>query len=219
MGSSIYTGNMLTRLVQNRALSQSAKRCTFKASELQKNLDPAAVTPPPDFHGDEFLGKLQFGSYLTPHMLHIDYENGKWGKPRIEASSNLSLHPASGCLHYGMQAYEGLKAYYQAEKDRYVMFRPDMHGRRFVQSTRAVALPDNFDPSELVELIRELIKVDKEFIPRNPNGALYIRPSHIATTTALGLAAPNDSKIFVMLTAVGPYLIHLNLVTRTVSLR
>lgn len=188
-----------------RVLSSSAVRSTFKASDLKINLDPNAAAPVDNFHSNEFLMDLPFGTYQTPHMLHIDYADGAWGTPRIEASTNLSLPAAAGCLHYGMQVFEGMKAYHQEKHDRFVMFRPDMNAKRFMNSSRAVALPDNFDPDELVECIRQLIKLDSAYIPKNPNGSLYIRPTHIATNSSLGVAAPNKSKIFVMLTPVGPY--------------
>jgi len=189
-----------------RSLHVSGSRLGFKASDLEFNLDPNAATPPANFHSSEFLQDLPFGSFQTPHMLHIDYTSKDgWGKPRIEASKPLTIPCGSGALHYGMQVFEGMKAYHQKEQGRNVMFRPDMNAKRFINSSRAVALPTNFDPNELVECIRQLLLVESAWVPKNDMGSCYIRPTHIATNSSLGVASPDASKIFVMLTPVGPY--------------
>lgn len=192
--------------LSRRALASSATWRNFKASELVMNLDPNPPKVPDDFHSDDFLRDLAFGSMPSPHMLHIDWTaEGGWSKPRIEPFAPMTIPPASGALHYGMQVFEGMKAYYQKEVDRHVMFRPDMNAKRFINSSRAVALPTDFCPDELVECIRQLIKVDKDWIPKNNTGSLYIRPTHIATNSTLGVGTPDASKIFCMLTPVGPY--------------
>lgn len=199
---------MLRRLVVKpaRSLATTTTRQNFKASDLEINIDPNAAPLPDNFHSSEFLQEVPFGSLQTPHTLHIDYTiKDGFGKPRIEASKPLTIPAASGALHYGMQVFEGMKAYYQKDKDRNVMFRPDMNAKRFINSSKAVALPHEFDPNELVECIRKLIAVDSAWIPKNEIGSLYIRPTHIATNSSLGVAAPDASKIFVMLTPVGPY--------------
>jgi branched-chain amino acid aminotransferase len=199
-----------------RRVSKNVTRClaatptfnskNFKASDMIYNVDKDPKPLPDNFHSKEFLQELPFGSMPTPHMLHIDWtaENG-WGKPRIEPFGPMVIPAASGSLHYGMQVFEGMKAYYQKDKDQVVMFRPDMNAKRFVNSSRAVALPTEIDTDELVECIRKLVEVDRAWVPEHESGSLYIRPTHIATNANLGVAPPDSSKIFVMLTPVGPY--------------
>jgi branched-chain amino acid aminotransferase len=196
----------MLRHITKRTFTATAARNSFKASDLELNIDPNAASPPENFHSSEFLQNLPFGAYQTPHMLHIDWTAaGGWGKPRIEASKPLTIPAASGSLHYGMQVFEGMKAYYQEKGNRNVMFRPDMNAKRFINSSQAVALPTDFCPDELVKCIRELLIVDSAFVPKNALGSCYIRPTHIATNSSLGVAPPDSSKIFVMLTPVGPY--------------
>lgn len=184
----------------------TAQRSTFYAHDLEISVNENAPDPPADFHSDQFLADLPFGSLPSPHMLHIDWTaKGGWGKPKIKPSGNIVIPPTSGSLHYGMQVFEGMKAYYQFELDRIVMFRPDMNAKRMINSSRAVALPSDFDPDELVECIKALVDLDRDWVPKNESGSMYIRPTHIATNNNLGVATPDSSKLFVMLTPVGPY--------------
>ena len=149
---------------------------------------------------------LPFGQLPTPHMLHIDWcAKEGWSNPYIEPFANLSIPTASAALHYGLQCFEGMKAYHQEDKDRIAMFRPDMNAKRFQRSSKSIALPGDFDQDELVKCIQKLIDLDRDWVPKNPNGSLYIRPTHIAFNSNLGVAAPDKSKIFVMLCPVGPY--------------
>jgi len=194
----------------NQKLSIKANRFnSFLASDLtiKKHTNPKPL--PQDFHSDKFLAQLPFGALPTPHILQIDWDsNDGWGKPYIEphGEDNMMKIPAgSAALHYGTQCFEGMKAYYQKDFDRIAMFRPDMNAKRFQYSSETIALNRDFDWKELVECIRALIDIDRDWVPKNENGSIYIRPTHIAYNSSLGVAAPNKSKIFVMLTPVGPY--------------
>ena len=42
-------------------------------------------------------------------------------------------------------------------------------------------------------------------MPFKPEHSLYIRPTHIATENALGVRQANFSKLFVIISPVGPY--------------
>lgn len=190
-----------------RALASSLQRHgPLSASNLKitRNQNPPKI--PSDFHSNEFLAQLPFGTMTTPHILEIDWDaDTGYSDPKIVPFDHLKIHPASPCLHYGLQCFEGMKAYYQADTDKIVMFRPDMNARRFSKSSVKIALPGDFDIDELVECIRSLINIDRDWVPKNKNGSLYIRPTHIATNTNLGVSFPNQTKIFVMLSPVGPY--------------
>ena len=52
---------------------------------------------------------LVFGKYFSDHMLTINWtsENG-WEKPRIIPFENLSLAPATSCLHYATEVNENM---------------------------------------------------------------------------------------------------------------
>lgn len=189
-----------------RCLKTAKTVNSFKASEMVYKINKNPTPLPENFHTKEFLHDITFGSLSTPHMLHIDWTaDGGWGKPRIEPFGPMVIPAAAGSLHYGMQVFEGMKAYYQKEKGQIVLFRPDMNAKRLINSSRAVALPTDIDIDELVECIRKLVEIDSAWVPEDDSCSLYIRPTHIATNSHLGVAPTDSSKIFVMLSPVGPY--------------
>ena len=63
----------------------------------------------------------------------------------------------------------------------------------------------NFDNKELVNLIGELVKIDKDWIPSGEGYSLYIRPTVISTHSVLGLTAPDSILLYVICSPVGPY--------------
>ena len=81
---------------------------------------------------------------------------------------------------------------------------------RFRYSSQRLALPD-FCPKELMKCIQELIYLEKGWISDKKGYALYIRPTHIATTVnsikkaLIGVKPTHESKIFVILTPTGSY--------------
>jgi len=178
----------------------------ISSSNLRITINQNATAPPANFHSDEYLSQLAFGTMTTPHILEVDWsaDNG-WDNPKIMPFDDLKIHPAAPCLHYALQCFEGMKAFYQEKDDKVVLFRPDMNAKRFKRSSKKIALPDCFEQEELVKCIQKLVDIDRDWVPRNKNGSLYIRPTHIATNTNLGVSFPNQTKVFVMLSPVGPY--------------
>lgn len=147
---------------------------------------------------------LQFGHTFTDHMLTISWREGRgWGQPRIGQHANLSLSPASKVLHYAQELYEGMKAY-RGVDDKLRLFRPDLNMKRMNQTANRSCLP-NFDPDQLLECIRKLILLDKDWVPKSPNSSLYIRPTMIGTEPTLGLGPANQATLFVILSPVGSY--------------
>lgn len=150
------------------------------------------------------LEKLKFGVTFTDHMLEIDWtaEYG-WHSPVIRPFSNLELHPASTCFHYGLEAYEGLKAYFDS-KGKIRLFRPIMNMNRMNQSANALCMP-MFDSGEFLSCIKELVRLDENWIPRQKGYSLYVRPTIISTEETIGISVPRKVKLFVILSPVGPY--------------
>jgi len=71
-------------------------------------------------------------------------------------------------------------------------------------SAKRIALP-TFDNGALLELIKELIRIDKKWIPVKPGYSLYVRPALIGTHKAVAVGPPNEALLFVILSPVGPY--------------
>ena len=108
--------------------------------------------------------KLPFGKHNSDHMISVDWERtGGWGTPSLIPFEDLQLHPFSSALHYGIQCFEGMKAY-RNEKGEVRLFRPWCNALRLKRSSLRLTLPD-FDGEELIKLVDELLKVETRWIP------------------------------------------------------
>ena len=147
---------------------------------------------------------LVFGTIFTDHMFEVDYEEGKgWVDPRIVPYHNLSLAPSAMVFHYGQTMFEGLKAY-KSEDGRILLFRPNKNIERANRSNRRLCIPEI--PEELfLEALKELVKIDADWIPTKPGTSLYIRPFVIATDPFLGVRPSHTYKFMIILSPVGAY--------------
>lgn len=150
--------------------------------------------------------KLGFGDIFTDHMLVIEYSavDGGWQTPQIVKTENLSLHPAAMVLHYGQQVFEGLKAFAGPKETDILMFRPDMNIARFNRSCVRLCIP-MLDPKMFMDQMSELVRTDRDWIPRSPGTSLYIRPTVIATDPHLGVRPSKKYLFFIILSPVGAY--------------
>ncbi|MDR0919607.1 MAG: branched chain amino acid aminotransferase, partial [Oscillospiraceae bacterium] len=148
--------------------------------------------------------KLGFGKIFTDYMLIIDYAEGKgWHNARIEPFGNLSISPAAMCLHYGQEVFEGMKAYRTAD-DRIVLFRPEENFKRINVSNERLVIPA-VDEEFALEALKELIKLEKDWVPKSDGASLYIRPFIIAADEFLGVAPSKTYKFITILSPSGAY--------------
>lgn len=70
-----------------------------------------------------------------------------------------------------------------------------------MQSAARIALP-HFDSKALIELIKKLVILDSEWIPKEKGYSLYIRPTLIGTQNALGVGPSSDALLFVICSPV-----------------
>jgi len=148
--------------------------------------------------------KLLFGNTFTDHMLEVDWDNSNgWSAPKISPFKNLSLHPGSSSLHYALQAFEGMKAF-KGGDGKIRLFRPNKNMQRLNSSHEYLFFP-SFQEEELCESIKELVRLDSDWIPEGDGFSLYIRPTSISTCPMLGVAPASQVKVFVVLCPVGPY--------------
>jgi len=77
------------------------------------------------------------------------------------------------------QCFEGMKAYVGVD-GTVRMFRPEMNMNRMHNSMTRLALP-GFDKAQWLDCIKELVKVDKDWIPKGEGYSLYLRPTGIST--------------------------------------
>ncbi len=149
------------------------------------------------------FSNIPFGREFADHMFLADYANGQWSDFRIEPYVKMMYTPAMLGLHYGQTIFEGMKAY-RIDSGEVMMFRPEDNFRRLNTSAERMCMPTI--PVELMmDALRELIRLDIDWVPKTPDSALYIRPFMFATDEFLGVK-PSDKYRCVMFTGpVGPY--------------
>lgn len=149
------------------------------------------------------LENIPFGKYFTDHMLVADYKDGAWTNIEIRPYQPLSFEPSLSALHYGQAIFEGMKAYKDRQGNAFI-FRPYENFNRFNTSAIRMNMPEI--PEEIfIEGLRQLIELDKDWIPSKENHSLYIRPLMFATDTALGVRPSDSYKFIIMLSPTGPY--------------
>lgn len=149
-------------------------------------------------------GKLGFGKHFTDHMFIMDYTDGQgWHDPRIVPYAPLSLEPSSMVFHYGQAVFEGLKAYKTSDNE-ILLFRPDKNMERLNRSNERLSIPA-IDEEFMIEAIKELVRIDQDWIPVEEGTSLYIRPFIIATEPFLGVHASHNYMFIIILSPVGAY--------------
>ncbi len=147
---------------------------------------------------------LGFGTLFTDHMLNMDYslDNG-WHAARIEPYGSIEMDPATMFLHYGQGVFEGLKAY-RTESGQIQLFRPQENFKRLNRSCRRLCIPE-IDEDFALEALKQLIALEKDWVPGAPETSLYIRPTIIAMDPFLGVRASHTYRYFIILSPVGAY--------------
>ncbi len=115
----------------------------------------------------------------------------------------LELHPAAKVLHYAQELFEGMKANRGADgKIRF--FRPMHNMVRMNLTARRACLP-TFDSRELMECVRRLVQLERDWVPHSEAASLYVRPTLIGTEPALGLASSSEALLYVLTGPTGPF--------------
>ena len=147
---------------------------------------------------------LGFGKYYTDHMFIMDYDEGKgWHDARIVPYAPIVLDPAAMCIHYAQEAFEGLKAYRHADGS-ISLFRPLENCRRLNQSDERLCIP-HMEEEDILQAIRELVRIDADWVPRKPETSLYIRPFVFATEPHVGVHPSATYQFVIILSPVGAY--------------
>ncbi|WP_332628992.1 branched-chain amino acid aminotransferase [Halalkalibacter flavus] len=148
--------------------------------------------------------KIAFGKHFSDHMFVMDYQADKgWFDPRIVPYEPITLDPAAMIFHYGQTVFEGLKAY-RTPEDRILLFRPEKNFRRLNLSSDRLSIPA-IDEELALNCLKQLLKVEKEWVPKAEGNSLYIRPFIIATEPNLSLAPSQTYQFIIILSPVGSY--------------
>ena len=147
---------------------------------------------------------LSFGYRQTDYNVLCYYRDGKWGEIEVCSDEYLKLHMAATCLHYGQEAFEGLKAY-RCPDGKVRVFRMDENAKRLQSTCRGILMPEV--PTEMFEeMVKKVVRLNQEWIPTYESGAtLYIRPLLIGTSAQVGVHPSKEYCFLIFVTPVGPY--------------
>ncbi|TCS79688.1 branched-chain amino acid aminotransferase [Pectinatus cerevisiiphilus] len=152
------------------------------------------------------VSKIGFGTHFTDHMFEMTYTTGKgWHDPQIIPYNNISISPANATIHYGQAIFEGMKAFRQGNK--VVIFRPLDHLKRLNNSARILDIPP-VDIELVHNALRQLITIEKDWVPNKRGQSLYIRPFIYADDGFLGVSVGKSYKMYIILSPVAAYYAH-----------
>ncbi|HEY3275720.1 MAG TPA: branched-chain amino acid aminotransferase [Syntrophorhabdaceae bacterium] len=153
--------------------------------------------------GSVDFNNLTFGEVFSDHMLSLDFEYGHWLTPHIMPFGKIEIFPSLCSLHYGQAVFEGLKAFY-VKGDSINIFRPEKYHERFNRSCARLCIPGmGFDL--FMECLDELIRLDRDWVPRQKGCSLYIRPFVFAADSYIGVRVSKTYTFMILTSPVGAY--------------
>jgi branched-chain amino acid aminotransferase len=147
---------------------------------------------------------LKFGYMPTDYNVRCYYRNGKWGEIEVSSSEIINIHMAATALHYGQEAFEGMKAF-RCPDGKIRAFRIKDNAERLQSTCRGILMPEL--PTEIFEaMVKKVVKLNERFVPPYESGAsLYIRPLLIGTGAQVGVHPANEYLFVIFVSPVGPY--------------
>lgn len=149
-------------------------------------------------------GALGFDYTKTDFNARYTFTKGAWSPMEITSDEYVPMHMSASCLHYGIELFEGLKAFRGAD-GKVRLFRVKDNAKRFQDSARRLCLPVP-TVEMFVDACVEVVRRNERFIPPYGTGAsLYLRPVMFGTTVGLGVKPAKDALMVVYASPVGPY--------------
>lgn len=147
---------------------------------------------------------LGFGYMKTDYNVRCCYRNGEWGEIETSSDETLNIHMAATCLHYGQEAFEGLKAF-RGKDGKVRIFRLEANAERLQNTCDGILMP-KIGVELFREMVTKVVTLNKRFIPPYESGAsLYIRPLLIGTSAQVGVHPASEYMFIIFVTPVGPY--------------
>jgi branched-chain amino acid aminotransferase len=135
-------------------------------------------------------------------VMKYDEEMG-WHDAAIKKYGDFNLDPAAMVLHYGQEIFEGLKAYH-GQDDKIFLFRPTDNLKRMNVSAARMCMAQ-FPEDTVLQAMKALIDIDRDWVPKADGATLYIRPTMIASEAGLGVRPSKQYLFFIIMSPVGAY--------------
>lgn len=147
---------------------------------------------------------LPFGYYKTDYNVRCYWRNGAWGELEVSSDETINIHIAATCLHYGQEAFEGLKAF-MGNDGKIRVFRWEENSKRMNASADGIMMQRV--PAELFKkAMIKAIELNKQYIPPYGTGSsLYVRPLLIGSGAKVGVSPADEYCFMIFVTPVGPY--------------
>ena len=147
---------------------------------------------------------LTFGYIKTDYNVRSYFRDGKWGDLEITDSETINLHMAATCLHYGQEAFEGMKAY-RGKDGKVRLFRWKENWKRLAFSAQGIMMAEV--PEDLFKkAVFKAVELNADYIPPyGTGGSLYLRPLLIGSGARVGVKPADEYLFMVFVTPVGPY--------------
>ncbi len=150
---------------------------------------------------------LGFGKYFTDYMFTMRYAPKLgWHDAMIEPNEPIGFELGASIFHYAQGIFEGMKAFRDVNGEINI-FRPDENWARMNRSAERMCIP-KFPEYVAEEALEKLLELEKDWIPKTPGTALYIRPVIIATRVMLGVHSSTEYLFYIILSPVGSYYAH-----------
>ncbi len=147
---------------------------------------------------------LPFGYFKTDYNIRCYNKEGNWGELEESTSEYIELHMAATSIHYGQQAFEGLKAF-MGKDGKVRIFRMDENAKRLNSSARGLIMPE-IPIETFCKAVIRVVTLNKKFVPPYGTGAsLYIRPILIGSGAQVGVRPAKEYLFMVFAGPVGPY--------------
>ena len=147
---------------------------------------------------------LGFDYRKTDYNVRYSFADGKWSDMVVTDDEYIQMHMSASCLHYGIELFEGLKAF-RGVDGKVRLFRVADNARRLQSSAKRLCLPV---PSieMILDACIEVVKRNERFVPPYGTGAsLYLRPVMFGTTVGLGVKPAREALLIVYCSPVGAY--------------
>lgn len=147
---------------------------------------------------------LGFGRIFADHMFAMNYKEGRgWFDARIVPHGPISIDPGASSLHYGQAMFDGCKAF-RASDGRVLLFRGRRHAARMTDGAPRLGMVAP-DADTIHQAMMALVDLERDWVPKDPGTALYLRPTLIGTEGFLGVRSSREYLFFIILSPVGAY--------------
>ncbi|GFH41980.1 branched-chain-amino-acid aminotransferase [Lactococcus hodotermopsidis] len=147
---------------------------------------------------------LGFNYMRLPYRYIAHFKDGKWEAGTLTEDATLHISESSPALHYGQQAFEGLKAYKTKSGD-IQLFRPDKNAERLQKTADRLLMPQV--PTDMfINAVKAVVKANHAYVPPyESGGSLYLRPLLIGVGDIIGVQPAQEYIFTIFSMPVGNY--------------